>query len=164
MGGLHVGGVRLLHELPEDDRLLEVAALLEEAGQGPVEGRVLRVLLPGLVEGEDGEVEEPEGVERLGHVHLRAHVPRVAAEDLLAVFEDLEVVAAALGGLDAAPSTAGGQEREPAAAEVVAELVLLGLAQRLAVKEVAGVEPAAGEEQLRWRSRADRRRWPRAPW
>ena len=90
---------------------------------------------------------EPEGVERLGHVHLRAQVPRVAAEHLFAVFEHLEVVAAALGGLDPGLPPRRGEEREPAAAEVVAVLVLLGLAEGLAVEEVGRVEPAAGEQQ-----------------
>ena len=103
VGRLDVVRGDLLHQLPQDDGLREVAALLEQPGQGPVEGRVLRVLLPGLVEDEHGVVDQPEGVGRLGHVHLGADVPRVLGQDQLAVFEDLQVVARPLGRFQPGP-------------------------------------------------------------
>src|SRR5262249_15549881 len=67
--------------------------------------------------------------------------------DALAVLEDLQMLAGATGRLEPGPGRPGGQPRQPAAAQVVAVLGLLGPPQRLAIEQVTGVEAAAIQEQ-----------------
>ena len=126
----------------------EVAGLLQQPGQGAVDGGVLGVLLAGFGEDEDGHLDQAEGVGGVGHVHLGAGVPGVAAEDVFAVGQDLGVVAGALGVLELGPVAGSGQEGEPAAAEVVLEFGLLSAAQSLPVNQIGRIELAARHQQL----------------
>ena len=63
-------------------------------GQEAVEVGVLRRLLPCLLQVPHGQVEQPQGLGRLRHRHLRPDFPRVALQDMLAQFQDAEVALA----------------------------------------------------------------------
>ncbi len=76
--GLLVGRPDLAHQVPQRDRLHEVAALLVELGQGAVERPQRLRLLPGLLQQPHRQVQLAQRVGGLGHVHLDAHLPRVA--------------------------------------------------------------------------------------
>ena len=113
-----------------------------------VDGGVLGVLLPGLLQGPDGQVEQAQGLGGLGHVHLACRCPRGCGRAPPRRAPAPSGSRGTLGGLELGLGGGGGQERQPAAAEVVLVLDLLGPAQRLAVDQVGRVELAAGQQQL----------------
>src|SRR5262249_53271455 len=82
-----------------------------------------------------------------GQRHLGAHVPGVAGEHRLAVLEHRQVVAGQDGALDAGLGGGGGQPGQPAAAQVVVGLELLGAAGGLAGDPVGRGELAAAQQQ-----------------
>ena len=132
----------------QSNRLREIAALLEEPGQCPIERGILRVFLPSLIEHEDSVIDQAAGVRRLGHVHLSAQVPGAFREQTLAIEKSTLVIPATLGGFELGPQSHRRQEREPTAAKVVMVLCLLISPQRLAKQKVARIEFAARQQQL----------------
>ena len=108
----------------------------------------MRVFLAGLFQDPNGKVEQTQGVSGLGHFHLRGHVPRIVSQDLLAVFEHLQVIPGSPGALHPGargPRPHAGQDRAP---HVVLVLGFFGAAKGLAIDEVGRVQLAATEQEL----------------
>ena len=126
----------------------EAAALHVEAGQAAVDLHILGVLLPGLFENPHGDVEQTERVGGLGHVHLGAAVPGIAAKHLLAVLQHLEVITRTLGALDAGLGRRADDEGQPAAAKVILVFALFQMPQQPAVDEIGGIDLAAVHHQM----------------
>ena len=84
--------------------------------------------------------DQAEGVGGGGHVELRADIPRVASQDLLAVLQDAEVIPAALRPLHLRFWLSRRDEGEEPTTKVVLVLGLLVLAEFLPIDEVRRVE------------------------
>ena len=95
----HVAGLDFADQFPQGNGLGEVAALLVQTGQGAVETRIERLLVPSLFQNPDAQVEQSQLPGSLGHVHLGAHIPGIPHQNAFAVFQHLEVIARPESGL-----------------------------------------------------------------
>ena len=129
-------------------RLLLCRELLQETRERPVYGGILGVFLAGMFKSPDCHVEQAESVGGLGHIHLRADIPGITRQHFFAVLQHLEIVARGPRGLELGLRRGSGDKGQPAAAQVVIELLFFGLAQGLAVDQIGGVEFAASDQQL----------------